>query len=309
MDSERGQLFLVTALAIAVASIALILLLNSAIYTQNVASRDLGANDRQAIAETKTFLEGAEGLLIAENERTQTQSERRSALQTGTERLAELQRTHELQEGTATGVTKISLSDGRGLYQDSVGDFTSASGDRNWSVADSAEGIRAFEIGVDSADPPPTGDPVNESFRVNITGNGGSGDVWTLYVFEDGGQTNVSTELTGGNIEGLCGPSTFSTPLTVNVTNASVNGKYCPNLTYWEDIDRPYEVDITWGDRASGTYSLTVNTTSIGSFNSPGTDPYAIEQVYSVTGNYTYRSSHLHYVRAFRIAPGEPHGG
>jgi len=312
IDSERGQLFLVTALAIAVASIALILLLNSAIYTQNVASRDLGANDRQAIAETQTFLDGAEGLLVAENERSQTQAERRTALRTGTERLAELQRTHELQEGTATGVRNLSLSDGYGLHQDSVGQFVNASGDRNWSgsgfVADSANGIRAFEIVVASADPPPTGDPVNESFRLDIAGNGGSGDVWTLYVFDDGG-TNVSTKLTGGSMAGVCGPSTFATPVTINVTNASVNGNHCPSLAYWEDIDRPYDVDVTWGDRVSVTYDMTVNTTSIGSFNPPAADPYAQQKVYGVTGNYTYRSSHLYYVRPFRIAPGEPHGG
>lgn len=108
---------------------------------------------------------------------------------------------------------------------------------------------------------------------------------------------------------GVCGPSTFATPVTINVTNASVNGNHCPSLAYWEDIDRPYDVDVTWGDRVSVTYDMTVNTTSIGSFNPPAADPYAQQKVYGLTGNYTYRSSHLYYVRPFRIAPGEPHGG
>lgn len=304
-EADRGQLFLVTALAIGVASIALILLLNGAIYTQNVSSRALAADDRQAIGETETFIEGAEGLLVAENDQEyDTKAGVYRNLSLAIDDFEALQRRHNLKRGVYTGTTGLTLSNGTTLHQDTSATFNSSDDDANWEMASNVDGIRNGTIVIESADF--TSDPTNESFVFQIRR---SGNVWNLSVFEDGGGLNISTD-TGGSYTRVCTSAYNSTPVTISLTNASINGSTCSDIAYWNDVSQPYRIEIFRGENATGTYSLTVNnSTAVSEFNPPGgQDPYFVPVIYSVNGTYEYQSSSLNYSKTFRLAPGEPNG-
>lgn len=302
--ADRGQLFLVTALAIGVASIALILLLNGAIYTQNVSSRALAADDRQAIEETETFIEGAEGLLVAENDQEyDTRAGIYRNLSLAIDDFEALQRRHNLKRGVYTGTTGLTLSNGTTLHQDSDATFDSSGNASTWEMADGVTGMRNGTIVIESAQD--TSDPMNESFVFQISG---SSTDWNLSVFEAGGVLNISTD-TDGSYTRACDSAYESTPVTISLTNASINGSACSDMAFWNEVSEPYDIQIFRGENVSGTYELTVDTTSVGDVNSPGgSDPYEIPVIYSVSGTYEYQSSSLNYTKTFRVAPGEPNG-
>lgn len=305
-NADRGQLFLVMALAIGVTSIALILLLNGAIYTQNVSSRALGADDRQAIGETETFIEGAEGLLVAENDREyDTKAVVYRNVSSGIEKIEELQRRHNLKRGVYTGTTGLTLSNGTTLNQDAEATFTSSGNKLTWDMATDVYGIRNGTIVIESAKE--TSDPINESFVFQISGKNTD---WNLSVFDNTTSgLNISTE-TDGSYDPVCSDAYTSNPVTITLTNASINGSTCSDIAYWNEVSEPYDIKILRGENVTGTYSLTINnSTSVSDFNLPGgQDPYMVPVVYSVSGTYEYQSSSLNYTKTFRLAPGEPNG-
>jgi hypothetical protein len=70
---DRGQLILVTGLLIAVAIVGLVVLLNTAIYTENLASRGADQSGREAIEYRATVVDAVGGLLEPENTRPHRQ--------------------------------------------------------------------------------------------------------------------------------------------------------------------------------------------------------------------------------------------
>lgn len=64
---DRGQLILITGLVIAVLLVAMVLILNSAIYTENVATRGVDKGGNDAIDFRNTVVEGAEEIIEKEN--------------------------------------------------------------------------------------------------------------------------------------------------------------------------------------------------------------------------------------------------
>lgn len=291
---------LVTALTIGVIALALILLLNSAIYTQNVASRDLAADENVALTEANTFIEASERLFHEENAQNySSQTAVVSAYEEGTNRLEMYQRAHELTEATYTGADRLDVSGGYELRQDANGDFISNNNEGDWQIANTSRGLRNTTITV--TDLASVTFPENQSFHINLTDGG---TTWGLYVINQSGDYNVSTRTDGDSFTHV---KNDTLPVTINLTNTSIGSKEYPELEYWKNVAQPYDIEIGNGANATGSYSMIVNTSNKPtSFNINTTDPYRNPVVYSVNGTFAYQSPALNYTRDFRIAPGEP---
>ena len=302
-SGDRAQLFLVTALVLAIAMIAFIMLFNAAIYTQNISSRNLGADDRAALSEASTAIGGSRMLLIQENrEGHSDHGSLKDAYFAGMTDLDIMQRSHELTRGTYVAVHNVSASNGYSLQQDGTRTFTNNVSTTDWSVATDAENVRKFEMTIEDVDT--STDPVNDSFRLEITGDGSN--TWEMYAFDENGTLTISTRVNGGSLTDCCPSNYSSTPVHVNLTQRTINGAPCNDLNYSSTVTRPYDISISRGNTSKGTYQLVVNTTQTNGFNSDGTDPYQYPVLYSSRGNFTYQSPDLYYHKSFRIAPGEP---
>ena len=81
--TDRGQLLLITALAIAVILVTVALLLNAAIYTENVATRDTTADGAAAIEVRGDIVQSIGGIIEAENRHGKTQTAVEDSVEAG----------------------------------------------------------------------------------------------------------------------------------------------------------------------------------------------------------------------------------
>jgi len=69
VNRDRGQLIILTGLIVAVTMVAMVLLLNTAIYTENLASRGADQSGREAVEYRATVVDGVGELIDEENGR------------------------------------------------------------------------------------------------------------------------------------------------------------------------------------------------------------------------------------------------
>lgn len=301
---DRGQLLLVAGLAIAVAIVALVILLNTSIYMENLATRSTDTGASEAIAFRNTVEGNLWPVVAAENERGYT--DRTTMARNASDRVdrfVALTASRHRRSGAVAELSNTTFDNGTRLYHnDSAQQFRSASGAANWTLATGADGVRKFEVnatdGLES-----TATPQIDAFGVNVDGSGGNR--WSLYVYNNGGERIAVKNGTGTVTTGVCSGLYAQDP-RVNLTAGTVNGTACPAIDFARGTAPPYDVSYTFGNRSAGTYRLTVNTSSVGSFNSPGaaSPPYETPLVYSVTTDVVYRSPTLTYRANVTITEG-----
>jgi hypothetical protein len=184
--------------------------------------------------------------------------------------------------------------------------MTDASGTANWTMATGADDVRAFEMnttgGLES-----TALPETQAFNVTVRGSGGN--EWRFYVYDNPALPDAEIAVkngTGALESNVCGGLLPSGPPRVNLTAGTVAGSDCDKLVFAKGTTPPYDIEITYGDRAEGTYNATVNTTNVGTFNGPGpaSSPYEVPVVYSLSVDVVYRTPGLEYRARVRLAPG-----
>jgi len=303
---DRGQLLLVAALAIAVAIVALVLLLNTSIYVENLATRDTDTGASEAIAFRNSVESNLWRVVAAENDRPYTNRTRlRQNVSNRTDRLVELTADRHRRDAVVAGIANenTTFDDGTRLQQtDETRSLTDTSGDPNWTLATGADGVRAFEVnttgGLES-----TSSPETEAFGVHVVGGNGTGDTWSLYVYRYPANSTATLAVKNGSAslnEGACTGLLPNDP-QANLTAGTVDGSECPELVFAKGTDPPYVIEYQYGNRSTGTYQLTVNTTLASaqqdSFNSSvsNTTPYAVPVVYGVRTQVIYRSPTLSY--------------
>lgn len=308
----RGQLILVTGLLVAVIVVALVILLNTAIYTENLASRGADQSGREAVEYRAIVLESVGGLIDAENERDPgSQAAVEANVTDGIGTIADY-----TARDYATGVTIVWINDstvrvhpGRLIRQNDSRSLTSSGGGADWSLATGVENSRAFAITVERSSLNETTEGSASSsgaFRV-LVDDGGS--QWNAYIYRNRSTPNEVTIATdaGGGVTEHC--TIDDSEVTVDLTGGEAADEACPGLRWAEGVSAPYDVEIRNGDNATGTYDLTVNTTTTGTLNDGRTNPtspYWVPAVYSVDVDVSYRSPTLTYRTRIRVAPGEP---
>lgn len=305
-------MFLVGALMLAMTFVILAMLLNSAIYTENFATRGQATIDSGEVATFSDDLDRSVGQTVtALNEDTDVNHfdtqlephlvENASDIGNGTEQLYAdrgLLLTIGEPEDTVNGTR---------IVQDSNSGFNSpgSTGDEAWTVAENVQ-VRKFVFDVTQA-------PAVGGFTLTV--DDGSGTT-TQIEFDDDttGSDDLSVDVVGG------GSCEAETPAEVNLFDATVGDSPCPALETLDDTQAPYDItydyDDTVGTSIEGTYELTVNETleefdSSGSqpesYNSKSTgqQPWAIQGIYKTDIPITYRSEGVIYEGEIRVAPGE----
>ncbi|MDZ7702030.1 MAG: hypothetical protein U5J98_08155 [Halobacteriales archaeon] len=304
---DRGQLILVTALALAILFVSLALIVNTAIYTENLATRgsDIGGGT-EAVRYHETVRSGVGGLMAFANDNANSShGDIRSELEAGVEAIDN--RTGRLFAASDRAVTTRldeTVNGTRIEQSEETRAMTNTSDVADWPVVQDVNQTRAFTINITDATLEDAGS--GDEFQV-ILDDGTT--KWILNV-TDGGTVGI----TNGTGSSSC--TEGSTP-TIDVTAGTVDGADCDGLELGEGIDTPYDISIRNGDNATGTYSLIVDNSTLADdvdddnnqhLESPGSQPFATFAVYSANLTAVYQSPQLYYNTSIRVAPEEADG-
>lgn len=306
---SRGQLLIVTAFALGVLFVALALILNSAIFTENLASRGETTGGDQAVEFRDTLKRGVGNILTAENENITDSSTSYSTLRTrvgnGTTAMSNSLIEQNAREGATSDVDIVDQTNGSLILQsDPTRNYSDNSGNSNWTVAQNVDQTRAFNLNVSQSELTDNSSctRLSDCFVLNVTD--GSAD-WRVSINDDSGVT-VEVETPAGDT-GTC--SAGSGDYTViDITAGTVNGTSCPALDFSDAPQSGYDIKYQNSDEIGGTYSIIVDDTTLPSSNlsgSIGSDPSATSALYDVTVEYDYQTAELNYSSAVRVAPGE----
>jgi len=307
-DRSRAQLLLVGALALAVVFLSLSLLLNSVIYTENLATRQTHADTGKAQTFQSAVVDGLDGAIEHANRRNATGfADRRDAYRDAADSLIPILANYSATDGLATDVERESVQQGTRIVDTDDGTgIVNRNGGGDWAMAADSK-VRAFRLNV-------TLSSVDQSNDAAITfDDGATQDV----VIEDAG-SGPQVRIVG---EGSCALETGR----IDITAGRVDGEYCAPLA---DVRPTGNVNVTVenGDQIQATYSLVVDRNQAGfrsaidTENYPGqctppspptyastdaADPYTTPAIYAATGQLSVATQDLDYSRAVRAAPGE----
>jgi len=316
---ERGQIILIAALALAVTFIGLALVVNSAIYTQNLASRGevAGSNDAlemRAMMETNV----GRGVIAANRYNHSTQT----TLETGVrESIRSVSTQTERQRVTSGTLVNVTLAGaptyGTRIAQTNTSLFESgeATPSANWMVrervtrpGDGTNATRRFVINATQL--PSSG----SEFVVIANGTGGN-PKWTMRVWGDVGPSGtVNVE-----IDTPSGTQTCAVPIEepyahIDVTGGTVQGEPCLALQggsfdgrFAHGVGDEYNITFESGNQIKGNYSMVVrDSTPANTLDTAPASPFSTIAIYNATVQYRYDTSNLRYEAKIRVAPGEP---
>lgn len=329
--SERGQLFLIGALSLAVVFLLLAVVLNSAIYTENLATR--GSNyvgDDDALRFQSDVHRMGDGLIDHVNDHNEGQDypTLESKFVTGVESFSTAAtrygaRTGEIADVTVDGSSWI---EGTRIVQAAGTDrtFVDAGSTTDWTLVTSVPADRGMRnatlrVAPDSSvlAAAPNDDPADyvssNAFRVRFAESGGpvyavfvywssSNDV-AVRVVEDADSDSrtfygSTCHASGGGHE------------TIDLTGGTVGGDRCAALDFVGTLANDYDIQYRNGNHASGTYDITVrkqrSDVQSAAYSSDTTaSPYTAEAIYAAKLKLRYETNRLHYETTVRIAPGE----
>jgi hypothetical protein len=310
LSRDRGQLILVGGFVIAVTFVALALILNSVIFTENLATRGESIGGSGG-AETRDIVDEATGDLIAHaNAHNNTEDD--FPAQNVSAGVADLDTALGAQlaaRGQILDVRYVETVNGtRIAHNDTTQPFVAANGSADWSVQSGVEQVRDVGLNV-SRSSLVTGSPGSCGGCFEVTFSDGIDD-WSVRIYDDGSEVAV-TSYVNGNPEGTC--TTPGPNAEINVTTGVVGDRECQPLLFGEGLDRTSTLDVSIdnGDQAAGRYSLVTDTSPslVGVLlDGPGSSgsPRETYAVYSTDVIVDYQTGTTNYNATVRVAPGEP---
>lgn len=276
---ERGQLVLVTAVSIAALLVLVAVLLSSVVYTENVATRDVTADDaRAAQLHRVAAVEAVDGITERANRDGASPDEFRANVSAW----SDLQARHAAITGASIDVTVNSMSEERTVSQPSSQPFTDDSGNSSWVLFSNATGVNRWQLTVeaDSLVTPASTGTVNDletsgAFHAVVT-NGSS--TWRAFVYRNGTDVEVRVDENGTLSDPCAVAPAADGNVTVDPVARTVGTESCPALGFETTVESPFTISHEEGANATGTYSLVV--------------PY----ISDVRIDVTYTTGGLHYV-------------
>ncbi|MFB6219983.1 MAG: hypothetical protein ABEH90_00970 [Halolamina sp.] len=318
-EADRAQLFLVGALALSVIFIVLAVLLNTAIYTGNIATRDPGPGAGDVSEYESAAKSMANHTIVAVNDENNSSY---TALQSSfTETVSNWSDTasvHTAATLTDAHVEIVTTEQGSMVGQEHRDALTSDNGDGNWTVVNNSS-ARAFRLNVSQSsllDISVAGVLRNESFYVGF--DDGSGE-WRTYFYREG-TGNVSIDVVDPSdtqVGSTCSVDPGADGFTVvKLSTARLGNQSCPAFTQlFENMSGRYNVsygnavNAVGSEKVNGTYSVIVDRPldrlATGA-DDTSDEPYAADAMYSADLKVTYRSSVSYYRVHIRVAPEEP---
>jgi hypothetical protein len=302
---DRAQLLLVGALALAVLFVALALLLNTAIYTGNLATREAGVDSADAIeyaSEARTA--GEEAIRSVNYRNNSSHSALNTSLRSTLRLWDDAAAQHRAVVGDGADVDLVGATNGTRIQQDDVTrNFTSESGAANWTVASDSDlsGLRSLRLTVDETTL--AGGPSDDAFHLNVASDAGTRNI---SVYDDGGPTVQVSE--NGSVVDTCSPGSFAgDTFRIDVANASVAGASCPNLSVVDDVGSDLEIAYANGDDAGGRYTMVVDepesALTLAGLGAGSGEPYSTPAIYAADLRVTYRTPKLDYEARIEVVP------
>lgn len=325
--TDRAQLILITGLTLAVLLVAVVLLLNTVIYTENLATRGVDAGG----AEAAEFREGTAADVGELLDRTDWSTSDTAAFESDLSAYATTVRDHRRHDGivarieseTTSGAYVAQDAESRPLIpSDAYMDETGATGDEEWPLVEGATRTRSYVLDVTVPDAGTVeNDTVVESdaFRVTVEAADGS-DEWTLYVYRVDGSDDAVVRVDDGvgDSERVVDDRTAR----IDLTNGSVDGEQWEALVWADGVEddgsetndrTEYDIRYANGDTVEGSYAFVVDapdgvaTASPAEplHDAPDDSLYAVEAVYDTRLTVGHHTPDLRYEDRVRVAPGE----
>jgi hypothetical protein len=271
-------MILVAGVVLAVMFVSLAVLVNAAIYTDNVATRG-GDSAGEALAYQAGVVDSVGGLIDAENAAGGGFDDIRANVSDGTARIDEIHRENHLRRSAWTNATIGSGSHERGLLvrETDAAEFTT------WTA--NASAVRRFVIDLDT-------DAMTEGAALGIDLNGTDVEVRvndTDHVVVTGGEEGVECAVDAGGT------------VRFDVTGERLGAQPC--RFGWPDLDDDSRIGLEDGANGAGTYEVTLD-----SDDAPGGLPggIATEALYELDLVLRIDTPTLSYETTARVAPGEP---
>jgi hypothetical protein len=317
-EGDRGQMILVAAFGIAVMLVALALILNTAIYTENLATRgsDIsGGHDAiQYRDTTQRMLD--ETVRYVNYNNNSSYGELQSNVRFAVWNYSNTSGRQQATDAIVTRTTVKSRTDGTRIFNRS-GNFSDDSGNGNWTLVENenAEGVRNFSMEADRGSlgevgpPPVKTDPV---FYVNLSDDTDD-EYYRVYIYNEtpADELNVTVQGqtdAGWTFERGCTRVWNDETATVDVTGATVEGEHCEPLTHVANVTSDgfsvaFNNTMDGGTpNIEGNYSMVVDS-DVG--DTEAAAPSRSEAIYSVTVHLVYESKRLYFETDIRAAPGE----
>lgn len=331
---DRAQLIIVSGLALAVTLVALAVILNSAIYTGNLSTREESHDTRAAIEHQATVDESIGRAIRYVN--TRNPSEPNANLSEETAVINDRLR-RDTRNGVVASVSTTVTGEGTRIAQlNASRDFTNSTDRADWTVIENTKSTRTYRMRLNKSmlyDADSLMDTItmitDNALHVQITDDAGSGDTWDVYIYQSSvtGNAYLITEeptdsfsFTGllDIIDESCaaaGPEvvvdfkagTFGpapdirSPWGVLPPLASSTSSSCSELS-WYDPSEEYEIEYQNADSVAGTYELVVDrsysslaTDSNYYDATDGDDPFAHGAITDVQVEMSYRTTEVSY--------------
>ncbi|ELZ44747.1 hypothetical protein C463_07322 [Halorubrum californiense DSM 19288] len=302
-DEDRAQIILITGLTLAVLFVAVVLLLNTVIYTENLATRGADAGGAEAIEFRDGAVEDLEGIMSREH-RNVSDGNARNGFNASARTYARAVADFRARDGVIADVNVTRLDPGYFVYQNETDaglrNMTDRNGADGWTVAAGVNRTRDYRLTLNSTS---LSDDVDDAFTVVADGPDGN---WSLTVSNGtAGAINVTVNNGSGDV-----PRTFShtgANVTVDLTAGTVGDERFPHLDWAENVENDGEYAIRYrnGDRATGTYEFVVEDADESTSTNVSSRPYVVEGVYGVKVEILHRTPELMYRDVVRLAPGE----
>lgn len=294
-DGGRGQLILIGGLSLAVVLVVLALILNSAIFTENLATRGSGLSEERNAGGIRTNVE------YSVRETIQTANQQASTY-SGQDTFVDDQVV-----SISDGLERYAARDGRSISVEySSGSYVEgtrvsrSSGTFQTYTVSNVDGVRSFNLQIERSSlaslslsaTPPTG-----ALQIRFTDGTTTRDV---YIFEENGDTFVSVYDGGGTRLGYC-RGTGSGQAEVDITAATVDGDHCEALDFFYSLPTTFDIAFTPVSE-TGSYEYVVAKPE-SSVTTPVSDDPAL---YSATVSIRYDSPDVAYETDITVAPGDP---
>jgi hypothetical protein len=341
---RRGQLLLVGAILLGTIFVGLALVVNSAIFAENLATREGDSVGSDSQSFRSAAVAGVADTMESTNRDGAGESFvtlRDGRYQPRVRGLADQFASSRSLDGTAVDLSAAGSRPGTQLVDDDASTITPR-GDTpaDWTMATGAH-VRAFEL---------TAEPTTSITTSDVTDQltGGSGDAFVVRlaaaggpthevaVYEDGdvGSTAVRVAVSevGSSTVRECDAEGSAAPVSL-AGRPTVDGSYCDPLASVAGTTGTYDVTVDNGDVATGTYRLVVDRTdgptaaersldeqvdraNYGAACSgttyaddPSTHPHSVPAIYAGTVDLRYRTDRVDSETTVRVASNQAGDG
>lgn len=307
-DRDRAQIILVTGFALAIAFVAIALVMNSVIYTENLATRSEASKASDSVTIRADLGEAADAIVGAANRyNNSTYETLQKNVTRGIENMTAATERQQLQTGKAVSLTMLESHNGTRVRQtDDSRPFTAADGRGNWTLVKNVDEIRTLWLNVtemEKATVPNANEAVfnltaqntttDDTWNVTLINETGTKDTYSMYVTDGNGDQHDCNDQSG--------------EFFVNVTEGGVT---CGGTTY-EIGSGMGEVDLLRFSRGQnvlgGRYEVFVRNASesIATPSPYGSMPFYDRQLYTATLYFSYEEQRMVYGTNLTVGPGD----